>query len=127
MGVRWGGGYVGGGGGGYVGGGVRWGEGYVGGRGTLGGGVRWGEGYVGGRSTSWVAGTLVGGGYVGGTLGVRWGGGGSTLAGGYVGEGGVDVRSWSKVLFLGTFWKITTCWSPLDERVRSSFAESCRN
>ena len=27
------------------------------------------------------------------------------------------------MLFLGTFWKITTYWSPLDERVRSSFAE----
>ena len=27
------------------------------------------------------------------------------------------------MLFLGTFWKITTNWSPLDERVRSSFAE----
>ena len=43
----------------------------------------------------------------------RWGGGG----------GVVDVKSWSKMLFLGTFWKITTYWSPLDERVRSSFAE----
>ena len=29
----------------------------------------------------------------------------------------------SKMLFLGTFWKITTYWSPLDERVCSSFAE----
>ena len=35
----------------------------------------------------------------------------------------VDVKSWSKMLFLGNFWKITTYWSPLDERVRSSFAE----
>ena len=39
--------------------------------------------------------------------------------------GGVvdDVKSWSKMVFLSTFWKITTYWSPLDERVRSSFAE----
>ena len=56
-------------------------------------------------------------------------GGGSTLAGGGVKLGRglvgavVDVKSWSKMLFLGTFWKITTYWSPLDERVRSSFAE----
>ena len=48
-----------------------------------------------------------------------WGGGG--------GCGVVDVKSWSKMLFLGFFWKITTYWSLLDERVRSSFAESCRN
>ena len=47
--------------------------------------------------------------------GVSWGGGG--------GGGVVDVKSWSKVLFLGTFCKITTYWSPLDEGVRSSFAE----
>ena len=33
------------------------------------------------------------------------------------------MKSLSKMLFLGTFWKITTYWSPLDERVRSSFAE----
>ena len=47
---------------------------------------------------------------------------------GYVGRGvGVDVKSWSKKLFLGTFWKIATYWPPLDERVRSSFAESCKN
>ena len=39
------------------------------------------------------------------------------------GGGVVDMKSWSKMLFLGTFWKITTYWSPLDERVRSSFAE----
>ena len=54
-----------------------------------------------------------------------------TLAGGVDGGlhvgGGVDLRSWYKMLFLGIFWKITTYWSPLDERVRSSFAESCRN
>ena len=37
--------------------------------------------------------------------------------------GVVDVKSWSKMLFLGTFWKLTTYWSPLDERARSSFAE----
>ena len=46
--------------------------------------------------------------------GLSWGGGGG---------GVVDVKSWSKMLFLGTFWKITTYWSPLVERVRSSFAE----
>ena len=51
--------------------------------------------------------------YVGGGV-VSWGGGGG---------GVVDVKSWSKMLFLVTFWKITTYWSPLDERVRSSFAE----
>ena len=27
------------------------------------------------------------------------------------------------MLFLGIFWKIFTYWPPLDERVRSSFAE----
>ena len=47
--------------------------------------------------------------------------------GGKLGRGGggwvVDVKSWSKMLFMGTFWKITTYWSPLDERVHSSFAE----
>ena len=43
------------------------------------------------------------------------------------GGGGVDVRSWSKMLFLRTFWKITRHWPPLDERVRSNFAESCKN
>ena len=58
--------------------------------------------------------------------------GGSTLAGGggKLGPGGgvvVDVKSWSKMLFSGTFWKNTTYWSPLDERFRSSFAENCRN
>ena len=31
------------------------------------------------------------------------------------------------MLFLGTFWKITTYWSPLDERVRSSFVAEKRN
>ena len=112
MGVRWGGGdtswvggYVGGvyvGGGGTLGGG-RWGGtswvgGYVGGGrrglgGTLGGGVRWGEGYVGGR------GTLGGWEYL---TGVRRGLG-CTLGGG---GGGTLGRSWSKMLFLGTFWKI---------------------
>ena len=81
------------------------------------------------RGTSWVK---WGGG------GVRWGGRVDTLSGGvggggggggyvggwgYVGTGvGVDVRSWSKMLFLGTFWKITTYWPPVDERVRSSSA-----
>ena len=78
-----------------------------------------------------------GGGYVGEGGWIRWGGGGGrelhTLGGGsgMLGGGGtlgrsgvvvVDVRSWSKMLFLGTFWKITTYWPPLDERVRSSFA-----
>ena len=69
--------------------------------GTLGvGGVHWGGGgYVGGGGVRWG--------------GVRWGG------------GGFDVRNWSKRLFLGTFWKITTYWPPLDERVCSSFAERC--
>ena len=76
-----------------------------------------------------------GGGYVGGggldvgyVEGVRWGEG-VRCRGGKLGRGGgvVDVKSWSKMLFLGTFWKITTYWSPLDERVRSNFAESCRN
>ena len=43
------------------------------------------------------------------------------------GGGGVDVMSWSKMLYLGSFWKINTYWSPLDERVRSSFEESCTN
>ena len=44
---------------------------------------------------------------LGGTLGwggfgwIRWVGGG-----GYA--GGADMRSWSKKLFLGTFWKFTT-------------------
>ena len=87
------------GGGGYVGGmvvregvrrvlGVRW---WGGGR-TLGGGSTLGGGaYVGGRE--YVGG---GGGYV------EAGGGGCTLG------RGVDVRSWSKMLFLGTFWKITS-------------------
>ena len=49
-------------------------------------------------------------------MGVREGGTswvGGTLRGGE----GVDVRSWSKMLFLDTFWKITTYWPPLDERV----------
>ena len=57
------------------------------------------------------------------------GGGGSTLGGfGTLRGGGeVVVMNWSKMLFLGTFWKITTYWPPLDERVRSSFAESCKN
>ena len=64
--------------------------------------------------------TLGGGG--GGGVGVYVGGGGVRW-----GEGeGVDVRSWSKMQFLGTFWKITTYWPPLDERVRSSFAETCK-
>ena len=75
---------------------------------------RWGGGggYVGGGGGVWG---LLDVGYV---EGVRW-------RGGKLGWGGgvVDVKSWSKMLFLGTFWKITTCWSPLDERVRSSFAE----
>ena len=73
-------------------GGYVWGWGYVGGGGyVVGWGVRWGGGgYVGGMEvldggTSWVRG------YVGG--------------GGTLGRG-VDVRSWSKMLFLGTFWKI---------------------
>ena len=48
--------------------------------------------------------------------GVGWGGGGLTC-----------LRNWSKMLFLVTFRKITTYWPPLDERVRSSFAESCRS
>ena len=65
----------------------------------------------------------MGWGYVGGGWGwIRWIGGGAGTLG-----RGVDVRSWSKMLFLGTFWKTTTYWSPLDERVRSSFAKSCRN
>ena len=52
-------------------------------------------------------------GYVGG--GVSWGGGGGGLS---WGRGGVvvDMKSWSKMVFLGTFWKITTYWSPLDDR-----------
>ena len=59
---------------------------------------------------------LRGGGYV-----LRWWGGGGVSWGG----GGcfVEVKSWSKMLFLGTFWKINKYCSPLDERVRSSFAE----
>ena len=63
-------------------------------------------------------------GYVEG-WGVRWEGGGGTLGRG--GGGVFDVRSWSKMLFLGFFWKITTYSPPLDERVRSSFAESCKS
>ena len=81
---------------------------YVGG----GGWIRWGDG-----------GTWGGWGYVRGYVvgwGVRWG---EVSWGG----GGIDVRSWSKRLFLGIFWKITTYWPPLDERVRLSFAESCKN
>ena len=39
------------------------------------------------------------------------------------GVGVVDVKIWSKMLFLGTFWKITTYWSPLDKHVSLSFAE----
>ena len=40
----------------------------------------------------------------------------------YVGGGGTGHNA-----VLGTFWKITTYWPPLDERVRSSFAENCKN
>ena len=70
-------------------------------------------GYIGGGRSTLGGGTFGGrGGYVGGGGGV------------YVG-GGFDVRNWSKRLFLGTFWKITTYWPPLDERVCSSFAERC--
>ena len=64
--------------------------------------------YVGGGG----GGTMGLGGTLGGGGGLRWGLG-----------GGVDVRSWSKLLFLVTFWKINTYWPPLDERVRSSFAD----
>ena len=101
-GTSWVGGYVGG-------GGIRWGGGgvYVGGGGCTLGGIRWGGGgYVGGgvrwvdgstwRGTSWLGSWVRG--YVGG-------GGGTWGGGGYVGAG-VDVRSWSKMLFLDTFWKI---------------------
>ena len=95
-------------------------------------GATWGDG---GMSEGYVVGCV--GGTYGGGGGVRWGGrvdtlgrgGVYTLGGGTLGDGGtlgrgvgVDVRSWSKMLFLGTFWKITTYWPPLDERVRSSFA-----
>ena len=117
-----------------MGGGVRWGVGwYVGGMEVhegvrLGGGVvRWGVGGYVGRmgvregGTSWVGGTVEGG----GERWIRWGGGGGLRLGG--GEGGVDLRSWSKKLFLGTLCKVTTYWPPLDEHVRSSFAESCKN
>ena len=69
------------------------------------------------------------GGYVGGcgyVRGVRrelggnlFGSGGCTLGGirwrwGGGGGGGVVVSNSSKMLFLGTFWKITTYWPPLD-------------
>ena len=98
-------------------------EGYVvfggmGDGGTWGGwgmGVRDG-GYVGDGGTwkGYVVGCVGGtyGGYVGEGGWIRWAGGGVV----------VDVRSWSKMLFLGTFWKITTYWRPLVQRVRSSFA-----
>ena len=67
----------------------------------------------------------MGWGYVGrGRWGVHWGGGGG---GCMLQRGGVDLTSWSKLLFLGTFWKISTYWPLLDERVGSSFAESCKN
>ena len=56
--------------------------------------------------------------------GVHWGEGARWRGKGSWGWGAVvDVKSWSKILFLGTFWKITTYWSPLDDRVCSSFAE----
>ena len=66
---------------------------------------------------------------IGGTSWVRDGGTLWVGGGGYIGAGrgrGVEARSWSKKLFLGTFQKITTYWPPLDERVRSGFAESCK-
>ena len=59
-------------------------------------GVRWGSGVD----------TWGGGGWIrwGCTLeGVTWGGGGGGVVG--VVRCGVDVRSWSKMLFLGTFLK----------------------
>ena len=90
---------------------------------TLGGGgyVGGGGGYVGGV-VCWMLDRLRG--YVGGREYVGGGRGGGGVCWGWGRGGGVvDVKSWSKMLFLGTFWKITTNWSPLDERVRSSFAE----
>ena len=71
--------------------------------------MRWGE-YVGGE-------------YVGGGGMVRWGGGGMVRWGIWYLEGGCR----DELLFLATFWKITTYWRPLEERVRSSFAENCKN
>ena len=47
--------------------------------------------------------------------------------GGTLGGGLYNVNNWftlgtgQKCCFLGFFWKITTYWPPLDERVRSSF------
>ena len=49
----------------------------------------------------------------------RFGRGGEYVGGGGGGTGHNAV--------LGTFWKNTTYWPPLDERVRSSFAENCKN
>ena len=56
--------------------------------------------------TSWVGGYVEGGGggYVGGREYVGGGRGGKLGRGG---GGVVVVKSWSKMLFLGTFWKIS--------------------
>ena len=67
-------------------------------------GVRWGGVRCG------LGGTLGGGGVYDG--GIRWGGG-----------GGVDVRSWSKMLFFGLFWKIGRPWMNAFDRVLQKIAK----